>query len=67
MNKVLYIILISIFSLTIISCKSSSDDGGSSATTSTTDNTTTTTTTTTTTVATSVAFGNAQLGNVKLQ
>ena len=60
MNKILNIILISIFSLTVISCSSSSD-GGSSVTTSTTDNTTTTTTTT------SVAFGNAQFGNVKFQ
>ena len=37
MKKILHIILISLFSLTIISCSSSSD-GGSSATTSTTDN-----------------------------
>jgi len=40
MNKVLYIILISFFSLTVFSC-SSSDDGASS----TTDDTTTTSTT----------------------
>ena len=32
MNKVLYIILISLFSLTIISCSSSSDGGGGSST-----------------------------------
>ena len=37
MNKVLYIILISLFSLTIYSCSSSSDDGAS---TTSTDNTT---------------------------
>ena len=37
MKKILHIILISLFSLTVISCSSSSD-GGSSATTSTTDN-----------------------------
>ena len=40
MNKVLYIILISLFSLTIISCSSSSD-GGSSTTSTATDNDTT--------------------------
>ena len=51
MNKVLYIILISLFSLTVFSC-SSSDDGASttsdnsSSTTTTSDNDTTTTTTT---------------------
>jgi hypothetical protein len=39
MNKVLYIILISLFSLTIISCGSSSDSGGGASTT--TDNDTT--------------------------
>ena len=51
MNKVLYIILISLFSLTIISCaKKSSDDSSSSTTsTATEDDTTTTTTNTTTT------------------
>jgi hypothetical protein len=67
MKKVLYlyIILISLFSLTIYSCSSSSD-GGSSATTSTTDDTTTTTTTLVT-LPVSVAFGNAQFGNVKFQ
>jgi hypothetical protein len=65
MNKVLYIILISLFSLTIYSCSSSSD-GGSSSTTSTTDDTTTTTTTLVT-IPVSVAFGNAQFGNVKFQ
>ena len=65
MNKVLYIVLISIFSLTIYSCSSSSD-GGSSETTSTTDDTTTTTTTLVT-IPVSVAFGNAQFGNVKFQ
>jgi hypothetical protein len=54
MSKVLYIILISLFSLTIISCASSSDDGASTTSDdtttsddSTTDNTTTTTTDTT--------------------
>ena len=65
MNKVLYTILISLFSLTIYSCSSSSD-GGSSSTTSTTDDTTTTTTTLLT-LPVSVAFGNAQFGNVKFQ
>ena len=49
MNKVLYIILISLFSFTVISCSSSSDDltSGSSTTSTTTDNDTTTTTDTT--------------------
>ena len=41
MNKVLYIILISLFSLTINSCSNSSDGGAST----TTDDTTTTSTT----------------------
>ena len=51
MNKVLYIILISLFSFTVLSC-SSSDDGASttsdnsSSTTTTSDNDTTTTSTT---------------------
>jgi len=40
MNKILYIILISLFSLTVISCSSSSD-GGSSTTSTTTDDSTT--------------------------
>jgi len=47
MNKVLYIILIFLFSLTVISCASSSD-GGSSTTSTTTDNDTSTTDNTTT-------------------
>ena len=47
MNKILYIILISLFSLTVISCNSS--DSGSSTTPTTSDDNTTTTTTTTTT------------------
>ena len=51
MNKVLYIILISLFSLTVISCGSSSD-GGSSTTSTTTDNDTTSTDNTTTTTDT---------------
>jgi hypothetical protein len=46
MKKVLYIILISLFSLTVISCCSSSDSG-SSTTSNTSDNDTTTTTDTT--------------------
>jgi len=46
MSKVLYIILISIFSLTIISCSSSSD-GGSSTTSTTTDDDNSTSTDTT--------------------
>jgi len=49
MNKVLYIFLISLFSLTVISCSSSSDGDSSTTTdntTTTTDNTTTTTDTT---------------------
>ena len=52
MNKVLYIILISLFSLTIYSCSSSSDDGASTTsdnTTTTTDDDETTTTTDSTT------------------
>jgi len=36
MKKVLYIILISIFSLTVISCSSSSDGGSSTTSTTTT-------------------------------
>ena len=49
MNKVLYIILISLFSLTVISCsKSSDDDSSTTSTTSTTDEDTTTDNTTTT-------------------
>ena len=48
MSKVLYIILISLFSLTIISCaKKSSDDSSSSTTSTATEDDTTTTTTTT--------------------
>jgi hypothetical protein len=39
MNKVLYIILISLFSLTVISCSSSSDGGSSTTSTTTTDTT----------------------------
>ena len=56
MNKVLYIILISLLSLTIISCSSSSDDGSSTTsdnTTTTDDDTTTTTDTTPPTVSSS--------------
>ena len=45
MSKVLYIILISLFSLTVISCSSSSD-GDSSTTSTTSDDTTTDDTTT---------------------
>ena len=48
MNKVLYLILISLFSLTVISC-SSSDSGSSTTPTTTNDDTTTPTTTTTAT------------------
>ena len=82
MKKVLHIILISLFSLTIISCaKTSSDDSSSSTTsTATEDDTTTTTTTSQTTVAgviyrsisvkkknKNINFDNAQFGNVKFQ
>ena len=67
MNKVLYIILISLFSLTIISCaKKSSDDSKTTTddtttsdddtTTSDDDTTTTTTTTTTTDTVTGVIY-----------
>ena len=77
MNKVLYIILISLFSLTVISCaKKSSDD---SKTTSA-DDTTTTTITLSTTLAgvnyrsisvkkknKNLNFDNAQFGDVKFQ
>ena len=82
MNKILHIILISLFSFTIISCAKQDD-----AATTTTDDTTTSdddTTTTTTTSETTVAgviyrsisvkkknknlnFDNAQFGNVKFQ
>ena len=82
MNKILHIILISLFSLTVISCaKKSSDDSSSSTTsTATEDDTTTTTTTSETTVAgviyrsisvkmknKNLNFDNAQFGNVKFQ
>ena len=83
MNKVLYIILISLFSLTIISCaKKSSDDSKTTTddTTTSDDDTTTTTTTSETTVAgviyrsisvkkknINLNFDNAQFGNVKFQ
>ena len=82
MNKILYIILISLFSLTIISCaKKSSDDSSSSTTsTATEDDTTTTTTTSETTLAgvnyksiivkkknKNLNFDNAQFGDVKFQ
>ena len=78
MNKILHIILISLFSLTIISCAKKSSTSSSS----TTDDTSTTTTTITseTTVAgviyrsisvkkknTNLNFDNAQFGNVKFQ
>ena len=79
MNKVLYIILISLFSFTVISC-SSSDSGSSTTSTATEDDTTTTTTTSETTVAgviyrsisvkkknKNLNFDNAQFGNVKFQ
>ena len=60
MNKVLYIILIFLFSLTIISCaKTSSDDSKTTTddtTTSGDDTTTTTTTTTTTDTVTGVIY-----------
>ena len=83
MNKILHIILISLFSLTIISCaKKSSDDSKTTTddTTTSDDDTTTTTTTSETTVAgviyrsisvkkknTNLNFDNAQFGNVKFQ
>ena len=60
MNKVLYIILIFLFSLTVISCGDVKEE-------STTTDDTTTTTTTLVTLPVSVAFGNAQFGNVKFQ
>ena len=78
MNKVLYIILISLFSFTVITCAKKSSTSSSS----TTDDTTTTTTTITseTTVAgviyrsisvkkknKNLNFDNAQFGNVKFQ
>jgi len=47
MKNIFYIIFISFFSLTLISCASSSDDGASTTTTASTDNDTTTTTDTT--------------------
>jgi len=52
MNKILHIILISLFSLTIISCSSSSDGGSKSTDNTTTDNTTTDNTTTDNTTTT---------------
>ena len=47
MKNIFYIIFISFFSLTLISCASSSDDGASKTTTTSSDNDTTTTTDTT--------------------
>ena len=64
MSKILQIILISLFSLTVISCSKSSDDDSSTTSTATEDDTTTTTLVT---LPVSVAFGNAQFGNVKFQ
>ena len=52
MNKVLYIILISLFSLTIISCAKQDDAATTTDDTTTSDDDTTTTTTTTTTTDT---------------
>jgi len=46
MNKILYIIFIYLFSLTVISCSSKDDDSSSTSTTPATDEDTTTTTTT---------------------
>ena len=82
MSKILQIILISLFSLTVVSCSSS--DGDSSTTSTTSDDTTTDDDTTTITSETTVAgviyrsisvkkknknlnFDNAQFGNVKFQ
>ena len=83
MNKILHIILISLFSLTIISCaKTSSDDSKTTTddTTTSDDDTTTTTTTSETTVAgviyrsisvkkknKNLNFDNAQFGDDKFQ
>jgi len=80
MKKILFIILISCFSLTVDSCSSSSDGGSSTTSTATEDDTTTTTTTSETTVAgviyrsisvkkknTNLNFDNAQFGDVKFQ
>ena len=66
MNKILHIILISLFSFTIISC-SKKDSSSSSSTTTSTTTTDDDTSTTTPLLPTSVAFGNAQFGNVKFQ
>ena len=66
MRNILIILSIFLFSLTIYSCSSSSD-GGSSTTSTATEDDTTTTTTTLVTIPVSVAFGNAQFGNVKFQ
>ena len=79
MNKILHIILISLFSITIISCAKKSSTS-SNDTTTTDDDTTTTTTTSETTVAgviyrsisvkkknKNLNFDNAQFGNVKFQ
>ena len=83
MNKILHIILISLFSLTIISCaKKSSDDSKTTTddTTTSDDDSITTTTTSETTVAGVIYrsisvkkknknqnFDNAQFGDVKFQ
>jgi len=55
MNKILHILLVFLFSLTIISC--GSDDGGSSASTDNSSSTTTSDDTTTTTTSTTAIFG----------
>jgi hypothetical protein len=82
MNKILHIILISLFSLTIISCAKKSSDDSKTTTddTTTSDDDTTTTTTSETTVAgviyrsisvkkknKNLNFDNAQFGKAKFQ
>ncbi len=59
MSKILHILLVLLFSLTIISC--AKKDGSSSS------EETDTSSSQSVTVSTSVAFGNAQFGNVKFQ
>ena len=66
MNKVLYIILISVFSITIYSCSSSSDSGSSTTSTTTDDDTTTddnSTSTSTTAVFGTSLFNSSYFGD----
>ena len=62
MNKILHVILISLFSLTVISC--AKKDGSSSSSSS---QETDTSGSQSVTLSTSIAFGNAKFGDVKFE